>query len=211
MKTMYPAQVNSPGTELAAAIDATQDTIQVADGSVLPDAPNLLTIGTDEAAETILYTEKTGDELSGVTRGFQGTAQSWAMGTKVARYFTAYDHDTTIGNISELSAGLTALGDESKNRFDTVQRQDVVLNAGMQILNAHRNAAFSLSGIKGRTLVNLAGRIGRAYNPSTLTLYQVTAVADSGASKITLQVGTGAIAVRPMYYKAEKSIFFWEK
>lgn len=204
MKTMYPAQVNSPGTELAAAINATQDTIQVADGSVLPDAPNLLTIGTDEAAETILYTEKTGDELSGVTRGFQGTAQSWAMGTKVARYFTAYDHDATIGNINELLTGLTALGDETKDRLDTVQRQDVVLNAGVQILNAQRNAAFSLSGIKGRTLVNLAGRIGRADNPSALTLYQVTAVADSGASKITLQVGTGAIAVRPMYYKAEK-------
>ncbi|WP_339271752.1 hypothetical protein NYE54_09325 [Paenibacillus sp. FSL K6-1330] len=156
MKTMYPAQVNSPGTELAAAIDAAQDTIQVADGSVLPDGPNLLTIGTDEAAETILYTDKTGDEMTGITRGFQGTAQSWAVGTKVARYFTAYDHDAAIGNISELSTGLTA----ARDRLDTVQRQGVVLNAGMQILNAQRRAAFSLSGIKGRTLVNLLGRDG---------------------------------------------------
>ncbi|WP_431785749.1 hypothetical protein [Paenibacillus lactis] len=179
MKTMYPAQVNSPGTELAAAIDATQDTIQVADGSVLPDAPNLLTIGTDEAAETILYTEKTGDELSGVTRGFQGTAQSWVMGTKVARYFTAYDHDTTIGNIGELSAGLNALGDETKDRFDIEQREDVVLNAGMQILNTQRNAAFTLGGIKGRTLVNLLGRNGGMESLTGIGLSNATAALDS--------------------------------
>lgn len=179
MKTMYPAQVNSPGTELAAAIDATQDTIQVADGSVLPDAPNLLTIGTDEAAETILYTEKTGDELSGVTRGFQGTAQSWAMGTKVARYFTAYDHDAAIGNISELSAGLNALGDETKDRFDIEQREHVVLNAGMQILNTQRNAAFTLGGIKGRTLVNLLGRNGGMESLTGIGLSNATAALDS--------------------------------
>jgi hypothetical protein len=172
MKTMYPAQVNSPGTELAGAIDAAQDTIQVADGSVLPDGPNLLTIGTDEAAETILYTGKTGDELTGVTRGFQGTAQSWAAGTKVARYFTAYDHDAAVSNISELSTGLKALGDAARDRLDIVERQDVVLNAGLQILNAQRRAAFSLNGIKGRTLVNLAGR--KSYissnDPSIVTL-----------------------------------------
>jgi len=166
MKTMYPAQVNSPGTELAGAIDAAQDTIQVADGSVLPDGPNLLTIGTDEAAETILYTGKTGDELTGVTRGFQGTAQSWAAGTKVARYFTAYDHDAAVNNISELSAGLKALGDAARDRLDIVERQDVVLNAGMQILKAQRRAAFSLSGIKGRTLVNMLGRMGNCEDTS---------------------------------------------
>ncbi|MFB6473028.1 hypothetical protein ACFCW7_09280 [Paenibacillus glucanolyticus] len=156
MKTMYPAQVNSPGTELAAAIDAGQDTILVADGSVLPDGPNLLTIGTDEAAETILYTGKTGDELTGVTRGFQGTAQSWVTGTKVARYFTAYDHDAAISNISEL----TTLSDATRDRLDIVERQDVVLNAGLQILNTQRRAAFSLNGIKGRTIVNRMGRHG---------------------------------------------------
>ncbi|MGG3278787.1 hypothetical protein [Paenibacillus solani] len=154
MKTMYPAQVNSPGTELATAIDATQDTILVADGSMLLDGPNLLTIGTDEAAETILYTGKSGDELTGVTRGFQGSAQSWAVGTKVARYFTAYDHDAAIGNISELSDGLTA----TRDRLDTEQHKDVVLAPGMHVVNAERSAPFKLSGIKGRTLVNLAGR-----------------------------------------------------
>lgn len=175
MKTMYPAQVNSPGTELAAAIDAAQDTLQVADGSVLPDGPNLLTIGTDEAAETILYTGKTGDELTGITRGFQGTAQSWAAGTKVARYFTAYDHDAATSNISELSTGLN----EARDRLDIEERQDVVLNAGMQILNAQRRAAFSLRGIKGRTLVNLLGRDGNCENVSRFTPWQATLAADT--------------------------------
>lgn len=170
MKTMYPAQVNSPGTELAGAIDAAQDTIQVADGAVLPDGPNLLTIGTDEAAETILYTGKTGDELTGVTRGFQGTAQSWAAGTKVARYFTAYDHDAAVSNISELSTGLKELGDAARDRLDIIERQDVVLNAGMQILNAQRRAAFSLGGIKGQTLVNALGRMGSCEDTSKIQL-----------------------------------------
>ncbi|MGW8822216.1 hypothetical protein ACWGNU_08835 [Paenibacillus lautus] len=200
MKTMYPAQVNSPGTELAGAIDAAQDSIQVADGSVLPDGPNLLTIGTDEAAETILYTGKTGDELTGVTRGFQGTAQSWAAGTKVARYFTAYDHDAAVSNISELSIGLKALGDAARDRLDIVVRQDVVLNAGMQILNAQRRAAFSLSGIKGRTLVNLLGRRGGCESMDS-SYYQYgsvfsvdTAVKHSGSASLKLvsNTSTGA-------------------
>ncbi|MPY20046.1 hypothetical protein [Paenibacillus glucanolyticus] len=174
MKTMYPAQVNSPGTELAAAIDAVQDTIQVADGSVLPEGPNLLTIGTDEAAETILYTGKNGDELTGVTRRFQGIAQSWAAGTKVARYFTAYDHDAAVNNISELSMGLKALGDAARDRLDIELRQDIVLNAGLQILNAQRRAAFSLGGIKGQTLVNLAGRqTSRTVNSTATTTISV--------------------------------------
>ncbi|ETT33267.1 hypothetical protein [Paenibacillus sp. FSL R5-808] len=189
MKTMYPAQVNSPGTELAGAIDAAQDTIQVADGSVLPDGPNLLTIGTDEAAETILYTGKTGDELTGVTRGFQGTAQSWAAGTKVARYFTAYDHDATVSNIGELSTGLKALGDAARDRLDIVERQDVVLNAGMQILNAQRRAAFSLSGIKGRTLVNLLGRSGNMNDLSKWSPFRVTPTLESGSAKLTIDNG----------------------
>ena len=101
-KAMYPAQVNSRQTEIAAAIDAMQVTIPLVDASLVPDAPNLLTIGTDESAETILYTGKSGNDLTGVTRGFQGTADSWAVGTKVARYFTAYDHDSLVNNVGEL-------------------------------------------------------------------------------------------------------------
>lgn len=149
MQTMYPAQANSPGTELAAGIDATQDTIQVADGAVLPDAPNLLTIGTDEAAETILYTGKNGDELTGITRGFQGSAHSWAAGTKVARYATAYDHDAARNNIEGLY-----------ERLDVGDTTPTTLQPGLQVINAERDARFRLEEIQGKTEINGQGQVG---------------------------------------------------
>ncbi|WFR64316.1 phage tail protein [Paenibacillus amylolyticus] len=106
LETMYPAAANSRQTELAAAINDTQTSFTVLDGSVLPPAPNQLTLGTDESAETILYTGKSGNDITGVTRGFEGTAKSWVAGTKMARYFTAYDHDTFQDNITDLDQRL---------------------------------------------------------------------------------------------------------
>lgn len=106
MKTMYPAQANSPVTELAAEIDAIQTTIPLVDATRLPAAPNLATIGTDDSAETVLYTGVSGNDLTGVTRGFQGEAKSWVAGSKVARYLTAYDIDTMRENISENNESL---------------------------------------------------------------------------------------------------------
>lgn len=100
MRQMYPAVVNSPGTELAADITATDTEITVLSASGLPPAPNLLTIGSDETAETVRYTAIEGDVLT-VERGFQGTAKAWSAGTKLARNFTAYDHDAFVGNIEE--------------------------------------------------------------------------------------------------------------
>ena len=103
MQTMYPAIPNSPQTSLTQDITAMQTTIEVADGSKLPDAPNLATIGDldDENAETILYTQKNGNVLSGITRGFQGQAKAWPAGTLIARYFTAYDYHAVKQNIEE--------------------------------------------------------------------------------------------------------------
>lgn len=127
---MYSAAINSRQTELSAAVDATQTTITVLDVSVIPAAPNLLTLGTDETAETILYTGISGSNLTGVTRGFQGSAKAWPIGTKVARYFTAYDHDTFRGNIADLDTrvgGITpaSIGAETptgaQSKADAVQ------------------------------------------------------------------------------------------
>ncbi len=98
--TMYPPQVNSPQTSLTAGINAVQTSITVVDGSLLPAAPNILVLGDGNDAETILYTSKAGNLLSGITRGFQGTAKAFAPGTNVARYFTAYDQEAIQGNIS---------------------------------------------------------------------------------------------------------------
>lgn len=59
-----------------------------------------------------------------------------------------------------------------EKRLDTEERREVVLQPGLQIVNAERSAPFKLSGIKGRTLVNLAGRQTNrsASNPATTTL-----------------------------------------
>ncbi|MFA5557954.1 MAG: hypothetical protein WDA59_00635, partial [Methanofastidiosum sp.] len=106
METMYPGKVNSPATVLDGAIDDVVTTINVIDGSVLPNAPNIAVIGTGEDAETILYGAKNANELSSVTRGFEGTAKAWDSGTSIARLFTAYDYNTLKSNITDLDGRL---------------------------------------------------------------------------------------------------------
>jgi len=119
LQPMYPGQVNSPHTELASAIDDEQTTIPLLDASVLPDPPNLATIGTGEDAETILYTGVSGNDLTGVTRGFQGAAKAWNAGTKVARNFTAYDYDALRQNVEEVAGEVaTVQGDVSAIQSD---------------------------------------------------------------------------------------------
>jgi hypothetical protein len=107
-ETMYPAIVNSPGTVLSAAITNSTTTISLVDATKLPTAPNLATIGILEDTETILYTGKSGNSLTGVTRGFQGTAKVWGAGTPVARMFTAYDYDTLKNNVTDTHADFEA-------------------------------------------------------------------------------------------------------
>lgn len=98
--TMYPAQANSPETSLSGALTAAGTTVNVVDGSVLPEAPNLLTIGADgSTAETVLMTAKNGNVLT-VTRAQNGTtARAWSAGDVIARYFTAADQTAMQENI----------------------------------------------------------------------------------------------------------------
>jgi hypothetical protein len=103
---MYPAQANSPETSLSGALTAAGTTVNVVDGSVLPEAPNLLTIGADgSTAETVLMTAKSGNVLT-VTRAQNGTtARAWSAGDVIARYFTAQDQTTIQENIKKLNEG----------------------------------------------------------------------------------------------------------
>ncbi len=98
---LYPAKELSPTTTLAADIASTATTFDVVDGTKLPDAPNVATIiGTGETAEIIQYGAKTGNTLSSVTRGWNGTtAQAWAAGTQIARMWTGYDWDQARAEI----------------------------------------------------------------------------------------------------------------
>ena len=101
---MYPAQANSPETSLSGALTAAGTTVNVVDGSVLPNAPNLLTIGADgSTAETVLMTAKSGNVLT-VTRAQNGTtARAWSAGDVIARYFTAADQTAMQENIKKLN------------------------------------------------------------------------------------------------------------
>lgn len=103
--TMYPAQANSPETSLSGALTAAGTTVNVVDGSVLPDAPNLLTIGADgSTAETVLMTAKSGNVLT-VTRAQNGTtARAWSAGDVIGRYFTAADQTAMQENIKTLNS-----------------------------------------------------------------------------------------------------------
>jgi len=114
MQEMYKAKINSPMTTLASDITIDQTTIPLVDASVLPDPPNICTIGTDDIAETIVYTGKNVNQLTGVTRGFQGVAKAWLATSPVGRYYTAYDHDAFVGNIQEIGSKVDSTTNELK-------------------------------------------------------------------------------------------------
>lgn len=103
MKEMYaPGMPNSPQTKLASAISASVDYLPLLDASVLPPAPNLCMLGGGEDTETVLYTGKSGNTLTGVSRAFQGTAKSWASDTLVSRNFAEYDYSALVENMQEV-------------------------------------------------------------------------------------------------------------
>lgn len=144
MQTMYPGIVNSPVTELAAAIDDAQTTIDVLDGVALPDAPNLAVIGQGSGAETILYTSKASNTLSGVTRGFQGVAVSHQQGTKVARNFTEHDYAALVANINELeSSKETPSGAQAK--ADAAEQNANTYTDGYAAPKVHEHAASAIT------------------------------------------------------------------
>jgi hypothetical protein len=75
-------------TTLAVACTTTDAALTLADVSVLPDAPNVFTLGYDTAnPETVYYTSinNVTNQVT-VQRGFQDTARNWPSGTKCGNY-----------------------------------------------------------------------------------------------------------------------------
>lgn len=108
MGEMYKPQNNGPHTTLAATINATQASITVENASILPDAPNVLTIGTEEDAELVKLESKTGNILS-VTRGFNGTTpKAWDSGVWIYRAITAQDIEELQERTKKIVKTLTA-------------------------------------------------------------------------------------------------------
>lgn len=107
---MYYGIPFSPQATLTDTIGAADTIIKVSDVSAFPDAPNYATIGTDEGGETILYTAKTANALSGCTRGVEGSAKSWNAGELIGRNYTAADHAAMIDNIKDAAKTAEADG-----------------------------------------------------------------------------------------------------
>ena len=116
MADLYKGIAGSPITYLASDISAAQTTISIADDSALPDAPNICTIGYGENLETIKYENKSNGVLQNVTRGIEGTPRAWPSGTEVARFFTAYDHNSIIDEYKSLLNDFDAHLAESANK-----------------------------------------------------------------------------------------------
>ncbi|MGM1019284.1 MAG: hypothetical protein ACQEXV_01720 [Bacillota bacterium] len=89
--------------------------------------------------------------------------------------------------------------DAIKKRLDTTERKEVTLSPGVQIVHAEKAAPFSLTGLSGRTLVNLLGRDGNCEATTgwnvTGTLEVDTATRTSGANsiKVSLNAASGNI------------------
>ena len=128
--TLYPGIPFSPQATLTDNIGAADTIIKVSDVSAFPDPPNLATIGTDEEGETILYTAKTPDALSGCQRGVEGTARAWTAGELIGRNFTAKDHADLIAAVSETrEAAATAATDAARAKEDAQTAADAASTA----------------------------------------------------------------------------------
>ena len=195
LKTMYPAKNNSPTTLLSVACTAAATSIVVDDASVLPAAPNLAVIGSDDNAEIILYTAVDSNVLSGVTRGINGTtAQAWAAGTNVARNFTAYDHDTFKENIEMLDE---EMNDVIEDMTDVNSRMAEV-EADIDDLEAAMT--FKRYGVSG---------IGQQSNALTRLYDAVGLTAQVGTDDDTVTITNDFDSAAPFQHR--KCVGHWEK
>lgn len=137
---MYPASVNSKSTNIVGAIDETDTTIEVEDASILPEAPNLLVLGTDENAETVLMTAKNGNILT-VERAVQGTAINWPAGTNIARNFTAKDWNDIKENVEGLHTGVKELKESLASSIESANTAAERANTEAANANSYAKAA----------------------------------------------------------------------
>lgn len=127
---MYKPQNNGPHTMLAATINASQVSITVENASILPDAPNVLTIGTEEDAELVKLESKTGNILS-VTRGFNGTTpKAWDSGAWIYRAITAQDIEELQERTKKIVKTLTAAEFEAL----TTEGKAALFASGVRVL-----------------------------------------------------------------------------
>lgn len=134
-RQLYPGIAFSPQTTLTENIGEADTIIKISDASAFPEAPNLATIGIDEDGETILYTAKTEDALSGCQRGVEGTAKAWKAGEIIGRNFTAKDHNDLIAAVGETGEAATTAQDAAAAAQSTAE-------------NANKTADVAVKGVE---------------------------------------------------------------
>ena len=160
--TMYTGQANSPETTLAGSLTSSGTTATVLDGSILPAAPNYLTIGGDtSSAETVLMTAKDGNTIT-IQRGQNGTAaRTWEKGDIVGRYFTAADHNALIENINSLNnAKAEKVQDATSGNFAGLDDDGNITDSGSKagdFAGANHTHNGKADKVTGATAGNFAG------------------------------------------------------
>ncbi|MBP1312349.1 hypothetical protein JOD82_005494 [Paenibacillus sp. 1182] len=105
-----------------------------------------------------------------------------------------FDVETMMNDNWEKIDGFAGGMDEVKERLNTISRQGVTLQPGVQIINTSKSALFQLSGLTGRMMVNLLGRMGSCESvglwSSNTTIAVDTANKTSGASSFKLTLGS---------------------
>jgi hypothetical protein len=107
---LYPAQVGSPYTTLAAPYTSGESTMTLADATKLPTAPNIVCLAGDVAGE-FRYSEKDGNTLLGVVK-LPGTPNAtWPVGTYAFRGIAAYDLNAIHENMVRTATYVVAASD----------------------------------------------------------------------------------------------------
>lgn len=95
-----------------------------------------------------------------------------------------------------------------KKRLDTTDRKAVTLEPGVQIVHAEKASPFSLTGMSGRTLVNLLGRAGSGDQIGSLLGWDADLAVDTsnkaqgmGSIKVTAKNATGVYNVYSSGFK----------
>ncbi|TQS01057.1 hypothetical protein [Paenibacillus ottowii] len=99
--------------------------------------------------------------------------------------------DQNWRSVDEFAGGVNDSVNEIKKRLDTTERKAVTLEPGVQIVRAEKAAPFSLTGLSGRTLVNLLGRVGSCDRIDSLLGWE----ADLAVDTSNKAQGTGSIKV----------------
>jgi len=121
---------------LSLAVDENATVLHIADATKLPAAPNICTLGLGADAETVSYALDAVDGVLTVTRGVQGTARPWAVGTKVARRIAEMDIAALQTNIGDHEARIGgSLDDLSDVTITTPSLGDVIVHDGSGWVN----------------------------------------------------------------------------